>query len=229
MPKRALLYAIGLVIAGSVILGSALLQWPGYSTQAFLLCLGLALLGATLKVAVPGMTGTISPSVVPILFAAGKMSWQEAVVIAAFAGLVQCVWRPKRKPTLLQVLFNGANFAISTGVAYSVSRQVATSAPLLSFFVAAIVFQLVDTVSVATILSLIQETPIRSLWRNCHVWSFPYILAGGGFAAAWAQASLPASFSVTVLCAITLYLMTTFYQEIVTRTARNSSMNEPSY
>lgn len=65
--------------------------WSYPSPPLLLVCLGLALLGATFKVPVPGLTGTISPAFVPILFAAGKMNWQETVVIAALAGLTQCV------------------------------------------------------------------------------------------------------------------------------------------
>ncbi len=214
----------GLVIAGGGTVAAALLLGSSASDSAFLLCLGLALLGATLKVPVPGMTGAISPSVVPILFAIGTRSWQETVLIAALAGITQCLWRPRRTPTALQVLFNGANLALSAGVAYAIARRGAASAPLSLFLVAAIVFQLLDTLSAATVLSLLEETPLRALWRNCHLWSFPYILASGGFAAAWAQASVPANLSAAVICAIVLYLMSTFYREIVTRTCRVASL-----
>jgi hypothetical protein len=150
------------------------------------------------------------------------MSWQETLVIAALAGLTQSVWRPRRSPTKLQVLFNGANLALSSGVAFGVSHRVAGSAPLMMFLVASIVFQLVDTLTVATVLSLVEGESLRSIWRNCHLWSFPWILAGGGFAAVWAQSNLPASFSVAVLCAITLYLMSTFYREFAARSGRVS-------
>lgn len=223
MPHRAYLFAVCLILTGGAALAAALSLWPNASTSAFLLCLSLALLGSTLKVTLPGMTGCISPSFVPVLFAIGRMSWQETVVIAALSGVMQSLWHPKRRPTSLQVLFNGANLAISSGLAYGISHGVAASTPLLLFLVAAIVFQVVDALSVATILSLLEEARLRPLWRNCHLWSFPYILAGGGFAAAWAQTSVPASFSITAICAIMLCLMSTFYQEIVTRTCQASS------
>ena len=132
------------------------------------------------------------------------------------------MWRAKRTPSKLQILFNGATLAISGGVAYSVSHRVAGNAPLMLFPTAALVFQLLDNLTVATVLSLLEGESLRSIWRNCHLWSFPYILAGGGVAAVWAEANLPASFDVVVLCAMMLYLMSTFYREIVARTCRVS-------
>ena len=39
-----------------------------------------------------------------------------------------------------------------------------------------------------------------------------------GLAALWAQAPTPASFSTAVMCAMMLFLMSTFYQEVVART-----------
>ncbi len=218
MPKKAYLFAVCLSLTGFTTVAAALPLWPGGSPAAFLLCLALAVLGATFKAQVPGMTGTISPSVVAVLFAIGKMSWQETVVIAAAAGVAQCMWRAKRTPTKLQIAFNGANLALSSGVAYIVSHRVAASAPLLLFLVAAVVYQLLDALAVSTILSLLEEKPLRGLWRNCHLWSFPYMLAGGAFAAVWAQSGLPASFATMTIGAILLYLMSTFYQEIVART-----------
>lgn len=222
MPKRAFIFAVSISVAGGLTVAAAVSLWPSPSLAVFFACLGLAVLGATFKVQLPGMIGTISPSVVPVLFAAGRLSWQETVVIATLAGIVQCVWRPKQTPVKLQVLFNGANMALSSGVAYGVSHRVAGSAPLFLYLVAAIVFYLVDTFTVATILSLLEDAPLTPIWRNCHLWSFPYILAGGGFAALWAQANVAASFSVAVLCATLLYLMSTFYREVVARAGQGS-------
>ncbi len=218
MPRKAYLFAFCLSIAGGCAVGAALSQWSCDSPVQLFLCLGLALVGATFKAQVPGMTGTISPSVVPVLYALGKMKWQEAIVIAAIAGMAQCMWRAKRRPSNLQIAFNGGNLALSSGVAYAVSHSVAAFAPLLLFLVASIVYQVLDTLAVSAILSLLEERPLRGLWRNCHLWSFPYILAGGAFAAIWARSGVPAGFATMTIGAILLYLMHTFYQEIVART-----------
>jgi hypothetical protein len=90
------------------------------------------------------------------------------------------------------------------------------------YLMAAIAFQLVDALAVAIVLSLLERAPVKQIWRNCHLWSFPYVPAAGGFAAVWAQAQTPASLSAVVTCAMMLYPMSTFYQEVVTRTSRLS-------
>jgi hypothetical protein len=192
-------------------------MWRCDSGPQFAFCIALGVIRATFKVRVPRMKSTISPGIVPVLFAIGKMSWQESVVIAAAGGIMQCVWLAKRKPTSLQILFNCANLALSSAVAYAISHQLAASAQLLLFLVAAIVYYLVDTLAVSTILPLIEEKPLSELWRNCHLWSFPFILAGGAFAAVWAQSNVPASFASAVTCAVMLYLVSAYYQEIVKR------------
>ena len=222
MPKRAFLFAASITAIGASACGSALALWSCELPTAFLFCLALAALGSMFKVILPGLTGAISPSVMPILFAAGKLSWQETVVIAALAGVIQCLWRARQTPTMLQILFNGASLAISGGVAQEVSHRVAESSSLMLFVVAAIVYQVVNTFSVATILSLLTDAPLRALWRNIHLWSFPWSLASGGFAAVWAQANMPAGFSAAVICAVTLYLMSALYAEIAVRSNRTS-------
>ena len=223
MPKSALLFARSVVILGSGVAIAALAQWSFDSPSTFLLCLALATLGSTLKVALPGVAGAISPNLMPILFAIVKLSWQESVIIAGIAGVTQCLWRPKRNPTALQVLFNGANLAVSAAVAQLVSSSLTEASSLLIFFVAAIIYQLVNTISVATVLSLLEAVPTRALWRNIHLWSFPYALASGGFAGIWASAIIPAAFSTAVICAVVLYLMNAFCEEIAGRTVRASN------
>lgn len=219
MPKRALLFALSVAAAGAVAVAAALVLWPALPLQAFGLCLGLAVLGATFKVKVPGITGTISPGFVPVLFAAVKLSWQETVLSAAALGLMQCLWRARKRPTALQVAFNGANLAIASGLGWLLAGTVRSSA-VLAFVVAAIVFQVADTLAVSTVLCLIEGGSIRSLWRNCHLWSFPYILTGGALAAVVAQAHVPATFPMAVLAVLTLYLMSMFFREVAARAAR---------
>ena len=187
-------------------------------------CLALALVGAAFKVRVPGIAGTLSPSCVPILFAVGTMTWQETVVIALLAAFVQCLWRAQRRPTLLQIAFNAAALSLSSGIAYAVSHSLAARAPLVLFAAAALVYQVANAAAVATILCLLEGGPLSSVWRNCHLWSFPYHLAGGAVALVWAQAAMPAGVSVSVLVALTLYLMKTFYGEIVARSTRTAHL-----
>lgn len=222
MPRKARYYATSVLAAGCLLLASALTGWTCASTVRFIACLLLALAGATFKIRVPGIAGTISPSFVPILLAAGIMSWPETVLIALAAGVVQCIWRAKRKPTLLQAGFNGAAVGISIGVAYAVSRSVAGSSAVVLFIAAALVFHLVNTVTVAAVLCLLEEAPLRRVWGSCHMWSFVYHLAGGAVAYTWSIADPRNGVTACVVAVITLYLMSAFLGEVASRAPRTA-------
>src|SRR5664279_4647366 len=177
MPNRAKHYAFAIVATGAVLLASSAALWVCQSPLRFLSCLLLALLGSTLKVKLPGMEGCITPSFVPLLFAAGTMSWQETVAMAAAAGVLQTVWKPKRAPMAIQALFNGANLAIAIGAGFAVSHSVAPNQVLVEMAVTVVVFEILNTLSVSTVVCLVTGSSLRGVWRNCHLWAFPYHLS----------------------------------------------------
>jgi len=190
----------------------------------------LALIAATFKVRIPGMTSAISPVAVPILFAAGTLGWQAGAVIAASSAVVMCLWRPKTTPTLLQVAFNSATMTLSVVLATQAANLATPAGTFVWFVAAAVVFQVTNVLLVAVILSLLGEgVSLSSLWRNCHLWSFPYELAAGLFAGLWAQAGpLPAISALPVgaigLACVLLYLMSVFYGEVVDRSVAGGEL-----
>jgi hypothetical protein len=230
MPKPALAFASIVALSGAGVLGAAWFAWLPLSPAPFLVLAALALLAATFKVRIPGMTGAISPVSVPILFVAGTLGWQAAAVIAAAAGILQCVWRPKSRPSLLQAAFNGAALALSAVVAVQAANLVTPPGAFAWFMAAAVVSQIANVLLVSLILSLLGEgVSLASLWRNCHLWSFPYELAAGAFAALWAQAG-PQTATSLMLCGTIalagalLYLMNVFYRGIVDRTGAGGEL-----
>ena len=219
MPMRAKSYVFTVIAAGSVTLVFAAALWNSQLPIQFLACLCLALLASTFKVKLPGMEGCITPNFVPLLFAAGTMTWQETVVIAAAAGVMQTLWKAKKPPQLIQVFFNGANLALSMGTAFAISHEVSPNQILVQLGIAAIVYEVLNTLSVSMVIQLITGAPLAGVWRNCHLWTFPYHLAGALVAAVSMHTELAMGLSVTVLGAVALYLMSTFYQEFVKRAA----------
>ena len=215
MPIRAKIYASTIVAAGAITLAFAAAQWTCQSPTRFLACLCLALLGSTFKVKLPGMDSCITPSFIPFLFAAGTMSWPETAVIAAFSGILQTLWKPKRRPAPIQAFFNGANLAIAIAIGFAVSHAAAPDRISVQLVITVIVFEVLNTLSVSTVVGLITGSSLSGIWRNCHLWTFPFHLVGAALAAVWAQSELALSVSVTVFGAVTLYLMSAFYQELV--------------
>ena len=139
--------------------------------------------------------------------------------MAAVAGVIQTLWKPKNRAQTIQVLFNGANLAVSMGLSYGISHALAPHQILVQLGIAAVVYELLDTLSVSTVIHLISGAPLAGIWRNCHLWTFPYHLAGALVAALWMQTDLAMGLSLTVLGALVMYMMSIFYQELVNRTA----------
>src|SRR2546423_1213389 len=119
MSKRAQRF-VGLTIAAGVCLVAYSVAGEATTahTPVYLPYLFLALLASTLKIHLPGITGTISMNFLLILMTIATCSFVESVLLAAAACLVQCLWRARTRPRLLQVAFNGSALTISSGLSY---------------------------------------------------------------------------------------------------------------
>ena len=117
MSTQAQIYAWTVIAVGVFIATCAGISWRPEDPTATLVCLVLAMLASTFKIKLPGVTGTISPSFVFILVAAGQLSCAETVFIGAGAALVQSLWRPRVQPTRVQTAFNCGTLAIASGLA----------------------------------------------------------------------------------------------------------------
>src|SRR5260370_38412158 len=91
-------------------------------SSAYLGAVLLAVIASTLKVRLPGITGTISVNFLFILIGIADFTMAETLTMGCIAILMQCLWRSKSGPRLVQVAFNVAALAISIGAAYQVSH-----------------------------------------------------------------------------------------------------------
>jgi diguanylate cyclase (GGDEF)-like protein/putative nucleotidyltransferase with HDIG domain len=150
----------------------------------FICYLLIALLASRLKVNLPGITGTMSVNFLFILLGVLELSFAETLVLGTAAILVQCFYHDR--PSAIQVTFNMCASASSIAVAYSVYHFAlfqwrANNHPLM-LVVAASVYFVANTGSIATVISLTEDKSLRKIWVECYFWSFPYYLVGAGFA-----------------------------------------------
>src|ERR1035438_9005771 len=166
MNKRAQFF-VGLTIASGVCLVAYCLAEEAVvvPSSAYLVAVLLALLASTLKVHLPGITGTISVNFLLILIAVAVFSFAETVLLASLACILQCLWRPRSRPRIVQVSFNVATLAISSGASYRISHVFAGSSAehlALLMALAAWVYFVADTLLVSGVLSLvISLLPVR--------------------------------------------------------------------
>src|SRR5579884_2221248 len=181
---RAFIAAIAVLgIAG--LMGGGM-RWESTDLQRFVCYLFIALTASILKVSVPGVTGTISVNFLFVLVGIVELSVSETLVIGCMATLIQCVWRTKSRPSIMQVLFNVANVAIAISLADGVYhapvlRQMRVSEPLLLALVSCVYF-VSNTFPVAAIIALTETKSSRNIWRDCYFWTFPYYMIGAGVA-----------------------------------------------
>jgi hypothetical protein len=212
MTRAAQTYAWIIILTGFAVLACAGLGWQSWSDAPFLVCLALAALAATFKMKLPNLTGTLSPAFVFLLVAVATLSWSQTVIIGAVSGVVQCLWRPKARPSALQVAFNAATMAISAAVASGLATANAAG-PAVLLGTAAVALLVTNTLIVSTILCFVKEAPFHSVWRSFQLWAVPYYLAGGVLAGIWAHADLRAGAGVIILAAASVYVLSVCYRE----------------
>jgi hypothetical protein len=231
MPRRAILF-IGAIISAGILLTIDSLMGESRSAHLlpFLVCNVLSMLTSTFKVRLPGLTGTISVNFVFILIAIAAFSYSEAILLAGFSGLVQCVWNAKSRPKPLQVAFNMASLALSSGLAYRASHALIgkdSSNLAMLLAVASCFYFTMNTLLVSTVLALLQNKPVKQIWLRCYLWTFPYYLAGALLSGMIVSSSITLGWTKSFLILPLMYLIYLFYKTCVEHLARNSQSTTP--
>jgi hypothetical protein len=186
LPWAARVLVLVVVTAGVILLMVAALYWQSESPARFISYLAVAVAASTLKIRLPRMRASLTPSFVLVLVAILGFSFAETVVMAAVTGVVQVLWRPKRRPMLAQVVFNPASLALGAAFAYVVSRV--ALAPWLGgsvvgvLVVSTMVLYGSNSLLVAAVLALVDRKPLSGVWQLCYFWSLPYYLVGAAVA-----------------------------------------------
>ena len=216
MSKKAQFY-IGLIIASGAGLVATCLAAESavpHSAGYLVYCL-LAWLASALKVRLPGLTGTISLNFLFILIAVAVFSFSETVLLAAVGCVVQCVWRPRKRPHTVQVAFNVAVLSISSGAAYRVSHFLSGTAAAhlaIQLIVAASFYFTADTLLVSGVLALVENKSLFAVWQQCYLWSFPYYIAGAALSALAVETDRSSGWLMSLVVLIPMCLIYVFYR-----------------
>ena len=182
MSHLAKIYVSSIVVIGAMVTLVELARWQSQDIVRFVCYLALAIFASRLKVSLPGITGALSVLFIFILFAIVEMSLPEALFVGCAAILMQCLWNYRQRPKWHQVLFNLGSMAITvvaSGAVYHASLLTQSRLePALRLVVTATVFFLMNTFPVAGAIALTERRTLRSVWRECYIWSFPYYLLG---------------------------------------------------
>ena len=214
MPRRAKLYISSAIIVGiSVLAGCLLYGWnfpdlPRYFGYLFLGCIASAL-----KIKLPGIRGTMSISFLFVLLGVAELTAAETITLGCVAALIQCLWKPQKQPTLIQVLFNMSVLATSIGGCFFFSHALMQRENLLALLAIAVcTYFLLNTGMISLVLSLTEERPFMEIWQQCYLWSFPYYVAGSVVAATITMSSRTAGWKPSLLMLPLMYLIYSYYR-----------------
>lgn len=235
LPKNAKTYIAIVVAAGFALLTGCLMFHPKFpDLPRYTSYLFLAALASTLKVRLPGITGTMSVNFLFILIGIADLTMTEAVTMGCAAIVIQCLWRTRQRPSAIQVIFNVAALAISIAAAYQVSHfaLMLARADCLSalLVIAACVFFLSNTLLVSGVLCLVEGQSLKKIWQQCYLWSFPYYLAGSAIAGLVTVSGRALGWQPALLLLPLMYLTYTFYRLCLKRVAPELSqipLNSP--
>ena len=181
MSIKAKLYIVLTALAGMTALKVGLDPWQSDDAVRFICYLMISTVASGCKVNLPGVTGTMSVNFLFILIGIVELRLPETMLIAWAATLFQSFWRSKTRPMPVQILFNVSNVAISTMAAYY-AYHLTVSTPGFGLAVllvlAACVYFVTNTFSVAMVISLTEGKRPGKVWRECYFWSFPYYMVG---------------------------------------------------
>ena len=183
MPKKAKYYVGSIVIAGAALLLANLPGLAPASYPVFLICLAVAAIVAPLKLRLPGMEGTYAPTFLPILYGIAHLSLPETLLIGLTVAFAGSYINAQKRPSPIQVAFNGGNLALSIGICFLTTgllRQaggLSASVPAVAVLLAGLYF-VINTGLVSGVLSLLQGKTLAEVTASWYVWTLPYYLTG---------------------------------------------------
>src|SRR2546427_209411 len=186
MSISARVYIISTAILGFAIIGHAILQWESQDLARFFSYFFIAILASTLKVILPGITGSMSVNFLFILIGILDLSFPEPIVIGCTATMVQCVWKALTRPKPVQLVFSVSGMAIAIAASDFVYHSHLAQLPGINLPVrlglAACTYFLTNTIQVAVVISMVEKKSVKKVWQECYFWSFPYYLLGAAIA-----------------------------------------------
>ncbi len=181
---KALVWTVSVGAIASV---ASSTRYPALQWMHFFVYFAAILLSSGMKVALPKREGTMSVNFPFILLGILQLSPLQAVILATSSVFAQCRFRVTKTFTAVQILFNVANVATATVLAWQTYAGLvrlfhAELAPALA--IAATVYFLANTLPVAVIIAWESGASPLKLWRQEFLWYVPFYFAGAVLAAA---------------------------------------------
>ena len=123
MTTNAKLYVTALLVLGLCVLTMNFAQWRLADPGAVLAFFFFACAASIMKVAAPAMAGKMSFNFIFVLIGLTELTLPETLLVGCASVVIECVWRPNSRTTLLEVVFSIANMAVAIACANAVLQH----------------------------------------------------------------------------------------------------------
>ena len=127
MNWKAKAYIAVIAMLGAFTLFYGGVHWQSQDLIRLLCYVAIAVTASSLKVSLPGITGTMSVNFLFILLGIAELSLSETLAVGCSAILVQCIWNARMRPLWLQISFNVSSVAIAIFLSYLPAHYIARS------------------------------------------------------------------------------------------------------
>ncbi|HEY1939305.1 MAG TPA: HD domain-containing phosphohydrolase [Candidatus Angelobacter sp.] len=211
IPTRARPFVFLVCAIGFICLLTGILPWRASYSLLFPSYLLLTIVASTLKTVLPGTEGTVSVSFVFFLVGICNMTISETLSLVVLCTVVQCFWHTKKRTSIVHFAFNLSQLSLAITAAYWTYVELFThvfhSKAPLPLLLAAIVFFLLNSVPVATVVALADDTSIIKEWDASYSWTFPYYLVGAAIAGLIQFVNRLAGWEMSVLVLPAVYVI----------------------
>ncbi|HLG96328.1 MAG TPA: diguanylate cyclase [Bryobacteraceae bacterium] len=215
------MYVAAIIVLGILGAIGAVPQWPPHGDARFSAFFLIAALGSSLKVKLPALRGTMSIGFVFCLIGIMEFSLWQVIVIAIESIVIQSLWRVKKTPRTLQLMFNVASMCLSVFIAYIVYHskvlRVLGLGPASLFAIAVCTQFAFNSFPVAWIIAQSERKSFPKILRECYFWSFPYYLVGAALAGGFCLLHHWMGWEVAILSLPVVYIIYGSYRSYLQR------------
>ncbi len=215
MSHAATCYVFAVIALAFLVIGLDPFTWHS-GVLSFLGLLALCSATSVLKVGLPGMSIHLSASFLVLIWAIVRLGSGEVYVLGWASILVQSHWKCKRKPALVQLVFNLAVVSLSISSARLVLQGELTKQfvpqELYRLVLASAAYFAVNSFTLCGVIALTKNLSVWSVWRESYLWSFPHYLLSASVVGAVEMIRKYIGFEVAFLILPVAYFLYHTYQ-----------------
>ncbi len=215
MSHAATCYVFAVIALAFLVVGLDPFTWHS-GVLSFLGLLALCSATSVLKVGLPGMSIHLSASFLVLIWAIVRLGSGEVYVLGWASILVQSYWKCKRKPALVQLVFNLAVVSLSICLARLVLQGEMTKQflpqELYRLVLASAAYFAANSFTLCGVIALTKNLSVWSVWRESYLWSFPHYLLSASVVGAVEMIRKYIGFEVAFLILPVAYFLYHTYQ-----------------